>query len=447
MDENEPTYRLDQCAHVFTREVIGCDWGADGDAAVFRNLGGDVADAADINVAVFLGEAELGGEMLPDEVAVEHRDRAAADFEKFGHEHIGDGGFAAPGKSTEENGEALLVAGRETATQFHRHFREGEPARNVTAFVEAVAQLGPGEVEDAGVFRHFVRRKIFILIFEVDHHLEGHNRDADVGFVFLEKLLRFVGAIEWLAVGVVARAGVVATDDEMGAAVVFADERVPDGFARAAHTHGEGHKGELGGPGWIFSNEELVAADAGKVIDIAGPGHADDRMDEETGFDLLRGAEGEFDMRAVHWVASLEGDDAAPTLVRKFGTKLGRGLAEGFEVVVARKLEALKAPADVPWIAPVHQIGNAGVGATRAVEDGFALGLAIGLPDVFDVQNGNHDALGVAQRDFGAARLEGLGEGFRHIEGNRDRPKDAVAQAQLAANAFVIGLIHEAGER
>ena len=45
------------------------------------------------------------------------------------------------------------------------------------------------------------------------------------------------------------------------------------------------------------------------------------------GFDLFRGAEGEFDMRAVHRIACLEGDDAAPALVksaRKFGAGVWR---------------------------------------------------------------------------------------------------------------------------
>ena len=81
------------------------------------------------------------------------------------------------------------------------------------------------------------------------------------------------------------------------------------------------------------------------------------------------------------------------------------------------------------------------------LEDGFAFGLTIGLPDVFDVQNGDHDALGVAQGDLGAAGLEGLGEGFRDIEGDRHRPKKAAAQSHIAADALVIGLVHEAGER
>ena len=442
----KPADRLDEGADVFAGGVVGRDRGADGDAAVLRDLGGDVADAADVDVAVFLREAELGGQMFPDEVAVEHRDRAAADFEELGHEHIGDGGFAAAGKSAEEDGEALLVARREAPAQLDRDFGIGEPARDVAAFVEAGAELGAGEVEDAGVFRHFVSREIFILVLEVDHHLERHLGDADFLFVFGEEFLRVVGAVEWFAVGVLARAGVVAADDEVGAAVVLANEGVPDGFARAAHAHGEGDEGELGGAGRVFADEELVAADAGEVIDVAGLGHADDGMDEEAGFDLFRGAEGELDVGAVHRVARLEGDDAAPALAGELGAQLGGSEAEGLEVVMARELQAFETAADVPRVALVHQVGDAGMRVARAVEDGFSFGLAIGLPDVLDMQDGDHDAFAVAQGDLAAAGLEGFGKGFGNVERDRHRPEEAAGQFHVAANAFVIGFVHEAGE-
>ena len=170
-------------------------------------------------------------------------------------------------------------------------------------------------------------------------------------------------------------------------------------------------------------------------------------MDKEAGFDLFCGAESEFDVGAVHRVAGLEGDDAAPALVRKIGTELGGCLAQRLEVVMARELEAFEAAADVPGIASVHQIRNAGMGDARAVENGFSFGLTIGLPDVFNVQNGDHDALGIAQGDLGAAGVQGLGEGFRNIEGDRHRPKKAAAQSHIAADAFVIGPVHETGER
>ena len=78
-----------------------------------------------------------------------------------------------------------------------------------------------------------------------------------------------------------------------------------------------------------ISDEQLVAPDAGEVIDVAGLGHADDRMDEEAGFDLFGCAEGEFDMRAVHRIACLEGDDLAPALVGEVGAKFGRSAGAG----------------------------------------------------------------------------------------------------------------------
>src|SRR4029077_153727 len=135
------------------------------------------------------------------------------------------------------------------------------------------------------------------------------------------------------SVGILARAGMVAADDEVGASVVFADGGVPYGATRAANAHGERDKGEFGGAGRIFPNEELVTANTGEVIDIAGLGHANDRMDKKTGFDLFRGTEGKSDVGAVHRVAGLKGDDAAPALVRKIGAKLSWCLAQGLEFV------------------------------------------------------------------------------------------------------------------
>ena len=52
-------------------------------------------------------------------------------------------------------------------------------------------------------------------------------------------------------------------------------------------------------------------------------------MNEEIGFDLLGGAEGEFHVRAVHRVAGLEGDDAAPAQAGKFGAQFGGSQAQG----------------------------------------------------------------------------------------------------------------------
>ena len=69
--------------------------------------------------------------------------------------------------------------------------------------------------------------------------LNGTMADVELFLVLLHELLRVVRAVERLAVAVVAGAGVIAADDEVRAAVVLADDRVPHGFARAAHAHRE----------------------------------------------------------------------------------------------------------------------------------------------------------------------------------------------------------------
>ena len=44
-------------------------------------------------------------------------------------------------------------------------------------------------------------------------------------------------------------------------------------------------------------------------------------------------------------------------------------------------------------------------------------------------------------------RLELLGELLRDVERDRHRPERAIGEAHLAADGFVVGLVHEAGER
>ena len=93
--------------------------------------------------------------------------------------------------------------------------------------------------------------------------------------VLLEEFLRLVRAVERLAVGILARAGVVAADNEVRAAVILADQRVPDGLARSAHAHRQRQQRELHRSLRIFRQQQLIAAHAGEVIHVAGLGHSD----------------------------------------------------------------------------------------------------------------------------------------------------------------------------
>src|SRR5210317_1150441 len=60
---DEATHGLDQVANVAPGRGVRCDRRTDGDAAVLRDLAGDKTNTLDVEVAVFLREAELAGEV------------------------------------------------------------------------------------------------------------------------------------------------------------------------------------------------------------------------------------------------------------------------------------------------------------------------------------------------------------------------------------------------
>ena len=70
------------------------------------------------------------------------------------------------------------------------------------------------------------------------------------------------------------------------------------------------------------------------MVDVAGLGHADDRMDQEPAADLLCGSLGQLLVGAVERVAGLEGDDLGPAQVLEVRPQLGRGPPQLDEVVM-----------------------------------------------------------------------------------------------------------------
>ena len=183
-----------------------------------------------------------------------------------------------PEKPGEEHGEALLAARWRGAAQLFHHLGEGEPVGDLQPLAQAAAQFGARNVED----RHLVLVEDlvggFVLgaFLHVDHVLEVDHLDADLFLVLPEQVLRVVGAVEILARAVLAGARVVAADDEMRAAMIGADQPVPDRLARAGHAHREVQQGHGGGRLRVLVQHRLVAAHAGEVIHVAGLGHADD---------------------------------------------------------------------------------------------------------------------------------------------------------------------------
>src|SRR5204862_2225581 len=96
------------------------------------------------------------------------------------------------------------------------------------------------------------------------------------GLELIENFLGVVGAV------IVAHAGVIAADDEVGDAVIFADERVQNCLARAGVAHGQRHDGQHGAVFVVeVVDEDFVALHAGVGREIVGFGLAEQGGNEQ----------------------------------------------------------------------------------------------------------------------------------------------------------------------
>ena len=230
------------------------------------------------------------------------------------------------------------------AAQLLGHLGEGEPLRDLPAVGQAGPQFGAGDRRVLAL-GDLVLGDVAVLVGQVDHHLEGDHAHAQLGLVTGHQLLGVVGPVERLAAGVAARAGVVSSDDQVGAAVVLADDGVPHRLTGAAEAHRQREQGQLGGVVRVAVHDRLVGPHPGVVVHIARLGHADHRVDQQVGLDQLGGAHGELQVGPVHGVARLEGGHPAPAAAGEALAQFGRGVAQGLVVVVMGQGEAFEAPA------------------------------------------------------------------------------------------------------
>ena len=104
----------------------------------------------------------------------------------------------------------------------------------------------------------------------------------------------------------------IASHDHVGAAVILADDRVPQRLAGPAHTHGEVQQAQRGGLFGILLQNVLIAAHAGEVVDVARFGHADHRVNQQVRLGFAGGPKRQFLVGAVQGVAGLERDNPSP---------------------------------------------------------------------------------------------------------------------------------------
>ena len=170
-------------------------------------------------------------------------------------------------------------------------------------------------------------------------------------------------------------------------------------------------------------------------------------MNQQVGLDLLGRAERQLHVSAVHGIASLKGDYFPPAHAGKLGTHFCRSQSQITKIIMRRNLCPFQSSSDIPGIRLVDGVIRTRMGGAGAGENCPRLGLAVGLPDFFHVQHGQHHAFGIAQRDFARAHGEFLGKLLGYVQRNWHRPKRSVGQAHVMADAFVIGARHETPQR
>ena len=183
--------------------------------------------------------------MLAHEVPVEQRDGPSARLEQLHLENLRDRRFAGARQAGEEHREPLSVARLVAAPQLALHFREREPRRQLFSGGQAPSQVGRRDAERAGARRDLVLYDVRLLILHV-HHLPGrHHADAKLLLMSAQEILRGIGLVERPACDIGLWTRVIGTDDEMRAAVVLPDDRVPEGFPRSGHPRGQRQEREL----------------------------------------------------------------------------------------------------------------------------------------------------------------------------------------------------------
>ena len=264
--------------------------------------------------------------------------------------------------------------------------------------------------------------------------LEEHGLDAQlVGLELVEDQLRVIRPV------VVAHARVVASDDEVRAAVVLAADRMPDCLARARVTH-RGRKGrEDDAPGRVVALEQhAVALDTRRGRGVVGLRLADERMDEQA-VDRLERALRQVLVRAVDRVSGLEADDPLPALLGEDPARLGRVERE-LGVRRLRPLEDRHAAGEVERVLRVEP-RHAGMRLVRRPEAALRLTLAVVGEDVLDVECGEEAAALVRECDPLAGRRP------LDREADGERPRRAVREAHVLDDALVVGAAEEAFER
>ncbi len=132
----------------------------------------------------------------------------------------------------------------------------------------------------------------------------------------------------------------VAADDHVVCAVIAPDDRVPNGFTGTSHAHCQRQERQ-DNLVWfvVVLGQRLVCPDPGVMIDVAGFGHANGRMQQQHSVDRGDGPLGQLLVHAVQRIARLERHDILASGLGQDLPGLGRRAAQVLKVIVTRNLK------------------------------------------------------------------------------------------------------------
>src|SRR6516164_8543482 len=114
---------------------------------------------------------------------------------------------------------------------------------------------------------------------------------------------------------------------------------------------------------------------------------------------------------------------------------------------MGRQLQTFHTTTHVPGVSSIEKIIDAGMDTARRPQNSLCFELSVRLPDILDIQDRQHYAFGIAERNFAASGIKRFGKRLGHIERDRYWPERAAAQFHLVAYAVVIPPIHKAAQR
>ena len=246
---------------------------------------------------------------------------------------------------------------------------------------------------------------------------------------------------------VVAHTGVVASDDEMAAAVVLTEDGMEQSFTGTGVTHFHGitalndrvfNK--------IIFHEDINAADTDFGGDIAGLEFAEQLMDVEPVADFEGDLRQVF-MRPVHGVAQLQSGDGFPALFLKEAAAVSGAMVDIAEFMrIVALTDHFHRTAQVP-AALLQDFLYTGMFGVSGFEDLPAFMLFVDLV-FFPNFHRAHEGIGFAVVEGDVVTfIETCGGAVVDGQGDGDGPEDAVIEAHFIADTFPVLFAHETIQR